>query len=77
MRLEPFVHLTPSQVDASQSINPEDKAAKIYFSEWLSQNNSGNYLLIMPIDTLREQLYDFAKDKIVAIKPKEEFKPAA
>jgi hypothetical protein len=76
MKLEPFVHLTIQQVQ-TLAPSPEDYAAKLYFGEWLSNNSEGNYILITPLDVLRQQLFDYAKGKSDAITAANEAKMKA
>jgi hypothetical protein len=68
MNVQPYVHMTIAQVEASFSIAPEDKAAKAYYSEWKRTINDAMWTLIAA-DVLKQQLYDYAKTKAVAPKP--------
>jgi hypothetical protein len=67
MRVEPFVHFTAQQVDLMTSVTMEDKAAKVYFSEWLSTINEA-MVLSFSVELLREQLNTFAAEKAAAVK---------
>ena len=67
MRVEPFVHLTVSQVVALVNVmKPEDVAAKVYFSEWLSQLDSGQKLSLDE-EALRKNLYEYAAARKVDV----------
>lgn len=64
MYVEPFVHYTPQQVEAMQTISPEDKAQKVYFTEWLSTLNEA-MILSYSHELLKEQLKEYAAGKQV------------
>jgi hypothetical protein len=66
MKVEPFVHLTAQQVDLMQSVTAEDKAAKVYFGEWLSSINEAMVLSMSP-ELLRENLIAYATQKAQAV----------
>jgi hypothetical protein len=66
MKVEPFVHLTADKVDLMQSITAEDKAAKVYFGEWLSGVNEAMVLSMSP-ELLRENLIAYATQKAQAV----------
>jgi hypothetical protein len=66
MKVEPFVHLTASNVEALQNVTAEDKTAKSYFTEWLS-GQSDAIILIYTEQMLRDSLKAFCADKVVAL----------
>jgi hypothetical protein len=66
MKVEPFVHMTTSQVDGSMSITAADKSAKAYFSEWLSTMNEAMVLSFSP-ELLRSQLTTYTEAKSTEI----------
>jgi hypothetical protein len=66
MKVEPFVHLTADKVDLMQSVTAEDKAAKVYFGEWLSSINEAMVLSMSP-ELLRENLIAYATLKAQAV----------
>jgi hypothetical protein len=68
MRVEPFVHYKIGEVQAFRP-GPEDYKAKLYFGEWLSEQNDG-IILATDVNMLRESLYEFSgKKQIVEDKP--------
>jgi hypothetical protein len=88
MALEPFVHMKVAEVDASANITAEDKAAKVYYSEWRRTVNDAMLLSFTP-EMLKEQLYQYAAEKAAKVQEaadkqmekeaasKQQFKPAA
>jgi hypothetical protein len=66
MKVEPFVHLTASNVEALQNVTAEDKTAKSYFTEWLSGQSDAS-ILIYTEQMLRDSLKAFCADKVVAL----------
>jgi hypothetical protein len=58
MKVEPFVHLTPSQVKAL-GLPPERYAEKLFFTEWLAQMQDGD-IINKPIPTLKAMLSEYA-----------------
>jgi hypothetical protein len=66
MKIEPFVHQKASEVELLQNVTAEDKAAKVYFTEWLSMQNEAIILSYSP-ELLREQLVEFAAEKATAV----------
>jgi hypothetical protein len=73
MKVEPFIHFTPQQV---QLLKPaeEDYKAKLYFSEWLSTVNEA-MLLSFSVEELRANLVETVKVK--QLPQPEEKKPIA
>lgn len=67
MRVEPFVHYKVGEV---MGFNPgeEDYKAKLYFGEWLSEQNDG-ILLSSDVKMLRESLYQYAATKQLKPEP--------
>lgn len=69
MRVEPWTHLTIQQVQ-NLTITDQDKAAKIYFSEWVS--TKGDMDIIMTDEVaLRADLIAYASAKVVVIQAQE------
>lgn len=66
MKVEPFVHLKAAEVESMVNITNEDKAAKVYFGEWLSTLNEAMVLSMSP-ELLREQLVGYANAKAQAV----------
>lgn len=68
MKVEPFVHFKIGEVQMFKP-GPEDYKAKLYYGEWLSEQNDG-IILSQDIASLRDSLYEYAgKKKIVEDKP--------
>lgn len=68
MKVEPFVHFKIGEVQMFKP-GPEDYKAKLYFGEWLSEQNDG-MILSQDITTLKQSLYEYAgKKQIVEDKP--------
>jgi len=53
IKLEPFIHLTDSDV-SGLSINPEDQKAKYYFNEWFKTVKEID-ILVKPVETLQKE----------------------
>jgi len=64
MRVEPFVHLTVQEVSDLPDITPQDKATKVYFSEWKSTLNDMDWIT-KDDKFLRDSLNEYAKPKVV------------
>lgn len=61
MKVEPFVHYKIGEVQAFKP-SPDDYKAKLYFGEWLSEQNDG-IILVMEVVDLRKSLYEFTSTK--------------
>jgi hypothetical protein len=61
-QIEPFIHMKVAEVDLSASITAEDKAAKVYYTEWRRTINDG-MILVFTTEMLKEQLYKYAAEK--------------
>jgi hypothetical protein len=66
-QIEPFIHMKVSDVDLSGSITAEDKAAKVYYTEWRRTVNDA-MILSFTIEMLKEQLYKYAQTKADSVK---------
>lgn len=66
MLVEPFLHYTPDQIDASASVTAEDKAAKRYYGEWKKTLNAA-MVLSMSAELLKENLAAYVAEKAAAI----------
>lgn len=64
MRVEPFVHLTVTEVSELPEIAPIDKACKVYFSEWKSTLNQMDWLS-QSDESLRASLLKYATPKVI------------
>lgn len=62
MKVEPFIHMTAIQVGALP-ISPESKTAKLYFGDWLAEQNEA-MILTIPVDMLRQSLAEYAKERV-------------
>lgn len=62
MKVEPFIHMTAVQVGLLP-ISPEAKTAKLYFGDWLAEQNDA-MILTMPVDMLRKDLAAYAKERV-------------
>lgn len=67
MKVEPFVHMTAIQV-GTLPISPESKTAKLYFGDWLAEQNEA-MIMTMPVDMLRGSLAEYAKGRVY-VEPK-------
>jgi hypothetical protein len=67
MLVEPFLHYTPDQIDASTSVTAEDKSAKRYYGEWSKTLNAA-MVLSMSVELLKEQLATYAAEKAAKVK---------
>lgn len=61
MYVEPFIHLTSTEVEAL-SVSEDDKKKKFYFTEWLGEKEDA-YILMTPIAKLREDLESYVAPK--------------
>lgn len=69
MKVEPFVHYKIGEVQAFKP-GPDEYKAKLYFGEWLSEQNEG-IILSSDIAALRESLAQYAATKnIIEDEPK-------
>lgn len=59
--LEPFPHDSWADVEASSIINPDQKTAKRYFGQWVSDQESDIYFIANKLKTLRQALLDYSK----------------
>ncbi len=66
-KVEPFVHW-PVSVVQTMPISDDDKAMKIFFSEWKAQQLDA-VLLTLPVDMLRNELSAYAKGRVVRPEP--------
>jgi len=74
MRVEPFVHVTVSQLKGL-SAGEEDYKAKLYFSEWLSTLNEA-MIIVTSVEDLRTKMYEATVTKTLAA-PETKLLPAA
>ncbi len=64
MYVEPFVHISATQLKAL-SPAPEDYKAKLYFSDWLATMNEGG-ILSMSVEELKKSLSEYAATKQIS-----------
>lgn len=75
MRVEPFVHLTISEVKGLGT-SDDDYKMKLYYGEWLSTVNKATLVVLNDIK-LREELTKYVGTKELAEPPKQKLLPAA
>jgi hypothetical protein len=61
IKVEPFVHYKVGEVMMFR-LGPEDYKAKLYFGEWLSEQEDG-YILVTDATQLRKELYAYVSTK--------------
>lgn len=61
--VEPFVHNTPDQVEASAIIPSVDKIAKRFFGEWRKKSVNDAMILSLSVEALTDMLYAYAKEQ--------------
>lgn len=64
MKVEPWVHLSVSQVQALTDVSLKDKIAKAYFSEWASTLNEMDWIMNTE-QKLRQKMYEYSDQKEV------------
>jgi hypothetical protein len=64
-QLEPFIHLTTSDVVALQSISEEDKLLKIYFNDFIERYEQEKSISLSTIEEVKQKLEEYLKEKKV------------